>query len=75
MQCGVAALIAGGVLWFWQQRTKVLKGRAEKVMLACAFFDSKDGSRIMVTNEGILPAREVTDRFNAQVSALLAMTC
>ena len=60
--CGAAAIIVLGVLFFTRHRAKVLKQRAQKVMLACAIFDP-DG-RIMVTNEGTLPAREITDKFN-----------
>ncbi|KAK4575291.1 hypothetical protein LTR86_001144 [Recurvomyces mirabilis] len=56
-----AALTIIGVLLFSRHRTGVLKTRSRKVMLACAMFDP-DG-RILVTTEGVLPAREITDKY------------
>ena len=43
-------------------RSRVLKKSSQKVMLACAMFDP-DG-RILVTTEGVLPSREITDKYN-----------
>ncbi|KAK5116696.1 hypothetical protein LTR62_007370 [Meristemomyces frigidus] len=56
-----AALTVVGVLLFSRHRARVLKTRSQKVMLACAMFDP-DG-RILVTTEGVLPAREITDKY------------
>ncbi|KAF2722533.1 hypothetical protein K431DRAFT_245067 [Polychaeton citri CBS 116435] len=60
--CGTAALTVFGVLFFTQYRARILKGRSQKVMLACAIFDPQ--GRIMVTTEGVLPAREITNRYH-----------
>ncbi|TKA27206.1 hypothetical protein B0A50_04543 [Salinomyces thailandicus] len=59
--CGAAAAIIVGVLIFARYRTRVLKTRSQKVMLACAMFDPN--GRILVTTEGVMPAREITDKY------------
>ncbi|TKA76793.1 hypothetical protein B0A55_05839 [Friedmanniomyces simplex] len=58
---GLAGIIVIGVLFFTRHRTQLLRTRSQKVMLACAMFDP-DG-RILVTTEGVLPAREITDKY------------
>ena len=60
--CGTAAVIVLCVLFITRHRARVMRKRSQKVMLACAMFDP-DG-RILVTTEGVLPAREITDRYN-----------
>lgn len=60
--CGAAAAIVVGVMIFTRHRQQVLKTRSQKVMLACAMFDP--AGRILVTTEGILPAREITDKYH-----------
>ena len=59
--CGAAAAIVIGVMIFTRYRARVLKTRSQKIMLACAMFDP-DG-RILVTTEGVMPAREITDKY------------
>lgn len=59
--CVAAAVTVFGVLLFTRRRAAMLRTRSQKVMLACAMFDP-DG-RILVTTEGILPAREITDKY------------
>ncbi|KAK4549856.1 hypothetical protein LTR36_005157 [Oleoguttula mirabilis] len=59
--CVAAALLVVGVLFFTRHRARVLKTKSQKVMLACAMFHP-DG-RILVTTEGVLPAREITDKY------------
>ncbi|KAK1054583.1 hypothetical protein LTS16_000227 [Friedmanniomyces endolithicus] len=58
---GLAGVTVIGVLFFTRHRRQILKTRSKKVMLACAMFDP-DG-RILVTTEGVLPAREITDKY------------
>ncbi|KAK3654545.1 hypothetical protein LTR56_003191 [Elasticomyces elasticus] len=58
---GLAGFIVVGVLFFTRHRSRLLKIRSQKVMLACAMFDP-DG-KILVTTEGVLPAREITDKY------------
>lgn len=60
--CGTAGVIVMCVLMFTRHRDRVLKRSSQKVMLACAMFDP-DG-RVLVTTEGVLPAREITDKYN-----------
>lgn len=38
--------------------------RAQQVVLACAIFDPE--GRLMVTPEGLLPCRKITDSYNEQ---------
>ena len=59
--CGAAAAIVVGVLIFTRHRARVLKTGSQKVMLACAMFDP--AGRVLVTTEGVLPAREITDKY------------
>lgn len=59
--CGTAALLVLGVLCVTRARNRVRKSRSQKVMLACALFDSS--GRILVTTEGVLPSREITDKY------------
>ena len=60
--CGTAAILLLCVLFFARYRARVLKRSSRKCMLACAMFDP-DGN-IIVTTEGVLPAREITKKFN-----------
>lgn len=60
--CGAAALMVLGVLLITRARHRMQKSRSQKVMLACAMFDP-DG-RVLVTTEGILPSREITDKYH-----------
>lgn len=60
--CAAAAITVLGVLFFTRHRRKVLKRTSQKVMLACAMFDTE--GRILVTTEGVLPAQEITDKYN-----------
>lgn len=60
--CGAAAIMCMGVLFITRARNRILKSRSQKVMLACAMFDP-DG-KILVTTEGVLPAREITDKYH-----------
>ncbi|GAB7355008.1 hypothetical protein MBLNU459_g5616t1 [Dothideomycetes sp. NU459] len=62
--CFVAAISVLIVLCYTNHRNKVLAGRAQQVMLACAYFD-EDGN-IMVTNEGTLPSQQIAKRFTLQ---------
>lgn len=58
----IAALLGIiGLILFSRHRTHVLKTSSQKVMLACAMF-APDG-RILVTTEGVLPAKEITDKY------------
>ncbi|KAK5127471.1 hypothetical protein LTR85_006810 [Meristemomyces frigidus] len=59
--CAVAALLVVGVMFVTRHRARVMKNKSQKVMLACAMFHP-DG-RILVTTEGVLPAREITDKY------------
>lgn len=59
--CAVAALLVVVMMFFTRHRARVLKTKSQKVMLACAMFHP-DG-RILVTTEGVLPAREITDKY------------
>lgn len=61
--CGTAALVVLGALFLTRYRVWLRRQRAKKVMLVCAAFD-QDG-RILVTTEGVLPAHEITDSYNA----------
>lgn len=60
--CGTAVIITFCVLFVTRYRARARKRSSQKVMLASAMFDP-DG-RIMVTTEGVLPAREITDKYN-----------
>jgi len=57
----IALLGIIGLVFFTRHRTHVLKNSSQKVMLACAMFGPDD--RILVTTEGVLPAREITDKY------------
>ena len=59
--CGAAAIATALRLIMNYLRHRNLMSRSQKVMLSCAMFDP-DG-RVLVTTEGILPSREITDRF------------
>lgn len=59
--CGTAAIMILGVLAVTRARSRILKSRSQKVMLACVLFDP-DG-KILVTTEGVLPSREITDKY------------
>lgn len=60
--CGAAALIILFILFAFRMRSKALKARSQKVTLACVIFDPS--GRILVTTEGVLPSREITDKYN-----------
>ncbi|EON68873.1 hypothetical protein W97_08131 [Coniosporium apollinis CBS 100218] len=60
--CLVACLVMFVIIWFIQRRHKQLADRAQHVVLAAATFDP-DG-RLLVTNEGLLPTKEITRQFN-----------
>lgn len=59
--CGAAALITLAVLLYRERVDRKNRTRSQKVMLACAMFDP-DG-RVLVTTEGLFPAREITDKY------------
>lgn len=60
--CGTAAVTFLCYLLFNRHRARILKNTSQKVMLACAMFDPN--GRLLVTTEGVLPAREITDKYN-----------
>ncbi|CAK4034166.1 hypothetical protein DOTSEDRAFT_88624 [Lecanosticta acicola] len=60
--CGACALLVTTALMIARSRDALVKTRSQKVMLACAIFDPS--GRILVTTDGILPAREITDKYN-----------
>ena len=60
--CGLALLLVLFLVYFTHYRTQVLKSKSQKIMLSCAFFDG--GGRVLVTSEGVLPSRELTEKFN-----------
>ena len=51
-----------------QRSRKLSADRAQQVVLACAIFDM-DG-KLMVTPEGVLPSRKITDSFTERVGVL-----
>ncbi|GAB7364874.1 hypothetical protein MBLNU230_g5665t1 [Neophaeotheca triangularis] len=59
---GGAAVVVLIVLLISRQRAIAMRQRSQKIMLACAMFDP-DG-RVMVTTEGVLPSRQITDKYN-----------
>lgn len=59
---GGAAVVVLVVLLIARHRAVVLRQRSQKIMLACAMFDP-DG-RVMVTTEGVLPSRQITDKYH-----------
>lgn len=61
--CGAAALIFLTYLFITRHKASSNKKRASKVVLTCAVFDPE--GRILVNTDGTLPAREITDRYNA----------
>lgn len=52
-----------------QRSRKLSADRAQQVVLACAMFDAN--GKLMVTPEGILPCRKITDSFTEQVCVIL----
>lgn len=60
--CGTAALFVLSYLLIAQHRQRLTKRRSQKVMLASAVFDPS--GRILVTTEGLLPCKEITDKYN-----------
>lgn len=60
--CGTAALGILGVLLWGYYRDRLSKKGAQKVMLSCAIFDPE--GKLLVTTDGMLPTREITDRYN-----------
>ncbi|KXT07021.1 hypothetical protein AC578_7125 [Pseudocercospora eumusae] len=59
--CATAAFMVLGVLVITRTRYRILRNRSQKVMLACAMFDPK--GRVLVTTDGVLPSREITDKY------------
>lgn len=60
--CGAAALLVMGAIFVSRARNRLLRSKSQKVMLACAMFDP--AGRVLVTTEGVLPSREITDKYN-----------
>ena len=50
------------VLIFRRHKARLQKQSSQKIMLACAMFDPQ--GRILVTTNGVLPSREITDKYN-----------
>lgn len=59
--CGTAALMVLAVLVLARARTRLLKSRSQKIMLACAMF--APDNKVLVTTEGVLPSQEITDKY------------
>jgi NO-binding membrane sensor protein with MHYT domain len=57
-----ALFFVTGLCIFSRHRKQAMKTRSQKVMLATLMFDP-DG-RILVTTEGVLPTREITDKYH-----------
>ena len=57
--------------YFGQRSRRRSADRAQQVVLACAIFDP-DG-KLMVTPEGLLPSRKITDAFYERVRTFLQM--
>jgi hypothetical protein len=47
------------------QRARNKRNRAQKVVLACAIFDTE--GKILLTTDGMFPCREITDSFHERV--------
>lgn len=62
VMCGAAAFLVMGFLLISRSRDRLLRNRSQKVTLACAIFDP--AGRILVTTEGALPSREITDKYH-----------
>lgn len=60
--CGTTALLILLGLILIRRKDRMTQRRSQKVMLSCALFCPE--GRLLVTPEGILPAREITDKFN-----------
>jgi hypothetical protein len=60
--CAAAAIAVGVFLLMSRLRDRLRKKRSKKVMLNCAMFHP-DG-RLLVTTEGMLPAREITNKYH-----------
>ncbi|SMR61033.1 unnamed protein product [Zymoseptoria tritici ST99CH_3D1] len=60
--CGAAAVLIVIILLVARRRDQIVRRRSQKVMLACVMFDP-DG-RVLVTTDGVLPSREITDKYN-----------
>ncbi|QIW96988.1 hypothetical protein AMS68_002506 [Peltaster fructicola] len=61
--CGTAALITLGAVTLTRYRIWLRRQKAKKIMLLCVAFDEND--RMLVTTEGVLPAYEISDKYNA----------
>ena len=61
--CGAAGLAMLGLIIWSRYRDRVSKKGAKKIMLNCVMFHPDD-RRFLVTTEGMLPAREITDKYN-----------
>jgi NO-binding membrane sensor protein with MHYT domain len=60
--CGATAVIVLLFQYLVRMRAQAVRARSQKVTLACVVF-SPDG-RILVTTEGVLPCREIKDKYN-----------
>lgn len=60
--CGATALLILVGLLLIRRRDRTTQKRSQKVMLSCAMFCPE--GRILVTPAGILPSREINDKFN-----------
>lgn len=60
--CGTSAILVLAYLLIARHRERLTKRRSQKVMLASAVFDPS--GRILVTTEGLLPSKEITDKYN-----------
>ncbi|KAF2863931.1 hypothetical protein K470DRAFT_239807 [Piedraia hortae CBS 480.64] len=59
--CAAAFAILLIILVVSRHRARLRKTSSRKVMLACAMFD--EAGRILVTTDGVLPAKEITDKY------------
>ncbi|EME44484.1 hypothetical protein DOTSEDRAFT_88624 [Dothistroma septosporum NZE10] len=62
VMCGAAAFLVMVFLLLSRSRDRLLRNRSQKISLACAIFDP--AGRILVTTEGALPSREITDKYH-----------
>lgn len=60
--CGATALVILIGMILIRRHDHVTQRRSQKVMLACAMFCPE--GKVLVTPGGILPSREITDKFN-----------
>lgn len=60
--CGATAMVIFIGMFLIRRRDRDMQRRSKKVMLSCAMFCP--GGRLLVTPGGVLPSREITDKFN-----------